>query len=220
MTVPATARASDVHGATCRAYLDRFAAKRSELPGAGLPWLDAWRARAIERFAEHGFPGPRLEEWKFTNISKLAETMFEPIPSAANGISREDLDGFRLEDGSDHLLVFVNGRLRPDLSDAGAPGDGHTSLRLAMMAALRRAKLRIVRRKQGKTMDIGGRVRIARARNKRQDIEIVWAVHGPNGAEIGKLTQRNAVPAGCATSPSPGWRPVDGLPGCRAWAAA
>ena len=126
MTVPAHRDASGVHEATCKAYLDRFAAKRAELPGAGLPWLDAWRERAIERFAEHGFPSPRLEEWKFTNLSKLAETVFEPIPSAANGISREDLGGYRLEGASDHLLVFVNGRLRPDLSDTGAPGDGVT----------------------------------------------------------------------------------------------
>jgi Fe-S cluster assembly protein SufD len=126
MTVPAHPHASDVHGATCRAYLDRFAETRTELPGAGLPWLDAWRARAIERFAEHGFPGPRLEEWKFTNLAKLAETVFEPMPSAANGLAREDLGGYRLEDGSDYLLVFVNGRLRPDLSDTGAPGDGVT----------------------------------------------------------------------------------------------
>ena len=126
MTVPARRGASDVRGATCKAYLERFAASRDELPGAGLPWLDAWRARAIERFAEHGFPGPKLEEWRFTNISKLAETVFEPMPSAANGISREDLDGFRIEDGSDHLLVFVNGHLRPDLSSPGAPGEGVT----------------------------------------------------------------------------------------------
>ncbi|MCH7543518.1 MAG: Fe-S cluster assembly protein SufD [Proteobacteria bacterium] len=126
MTVPAHRGASDVHEATCKAYLDRFATMRAELPGAGLPWLDAWRASAIERFAEHGFPGPRLEEWRFTNLSKLAETVFEPFPSAANGISREDLGGYRLEDASDHLLVFVNGRLRPDLSDTGALGDGVT----------------------------------------------------------------------------------------------
>ena len=126
MTVPARRGVSDVHEATCKAYLDRFAASRAELPGAGLPWLDAWRASAIERFAENGFPSPRLEEWKFTNLSKLAETVFEPIPSAANGISREDLGGYRLEGASDYLLVFVNGRLRPDLSDTGALGDGVT----------------------------------------------------------------------------------------------
>ena len=132
MTVPAHLGASDVHGATCKAYLDRFATMRAELPGAGLPWLDAWRASAIERFAEHGFPSPKLEEWRFTNLSKLAETMFEPMPSAANGISGEALGGFRLEGGCDHLLVFVNGRLRPDLSDAGAPGDGVTVTGLSL----------------------------------------------------------------------------------------
>ncbi len=78
----------------------------------------------------------------------------------------------------------------------GAPGDGGNSLRLAMMAALRRAKLQLVQRKHGKTMEISGRVRIAPARNRRQDIEIIWSVRGPDGSEIGHLKQRNAVPAG------------------------
>jgi hypothetical protein len=79
---------------------------------------------------------------------------------------------------------------------AGAPGDGPNALRLAMMAALRRAKLKIVRRNQGKAMEIASRVRIAPARSGRQDVEIVWSVRRPDGVEIGTLKQRNAVPAG------------------------
>ena len=79
---------------------------------------------------------------------------------------------------------------------AGAPGDGENSLQIAMIAALRRAKLKIVTRKQGNTVEIVGRVQISPARKQRQNIVIIWAVRGPDGAEIGKLTQRNAVPAG------------------------
>jgi hypothetical protein len=78
----------------------------------------------------------------------------------------------------------------------GAPGDGKNSLRNAMIAALRRAKLKIVARKQVDAVEIVGRVQISPARKQRQDIVIIWAVRGPDGAEIGKLTQRNAVPAG------------------------
>lgn len=124
MTVPAQPHAHDGQGAACKAYLDRFAVAHTDLPGAGLPWLGAWRERAIERFAEYGFPSPKLEEWRFTNLSKLAEDVFEPMPPATDGIAPETLDGFRLEGRCDHLLVFVNGRLRPDLSDVGAPGEG------------------------------------------------------------------------------------------------
>jgi hypothetical protein len=83
---------------------------------------------------------------------------------------------------------------------AGAPGDGPKSLRLAMMAALRRAKLRIVEHKPadkpGEIMEIAGRVQVGPARNKLQAIDIVWAVRGPDGEEIGSLKQSNAVPAG------------------------
>lgn len=79
---------------------------------------------------------------------------------------------------------------------AGAPGDGETSLQRAMMAALRRAKLKITRQKTEKTIEIWGRVRIGPARNKQQNIEITWSVRAPDKREIGKLTQRNTIPAG------------------------
>ena len=77
MTVPAHRDASGVHEATCKAYLDRFAAKRAELPGAGLPWLDAWRERAIERFAEHGFPSPRLRS-EDSRVGKECRSRWSP----------------------------------------------------------------------------------------------------------------------------------------------
>lgn len=78
----------------------------------------------------------------------------------------------------------------------GAPGDGQKSLRLAMMAALRRAKISISLHKPDNAMEITGRVRISPPVQNRQNIEIIWSVRRPDGAEIGHLIQRNAVPAG------------------------
>jgi hypothetical protein len=78
----------------------------------------------------------------------------------------------------------------------GAPGDGKNSLRLAMAAALRRAKLKIINQKNDRAIEISGMVRIDPARNNQQNIEITWSVRAPDGKEIGKLTQRNTIPAG------------------------
>src|SRR4051794_12197970 len=92
-------------------YLASFSQFEKQAGGPG--WLAALRAGAIERFAELGFPGPRDEDWKFTNLALLAETQFtlaEPqeLSSAAADRLALNTGGFR--------AVFVNGRFAPALS--------------------------------------------------------------------------------------------------------
>ena len=40
------------------------------------PWLAKLRENAFARFAELGFPTPRNEEWRFTNVAPIARTKF------------------------------------------------------------------------------------------------------------------------------------------------
>ena len=91
--------------------LERFERRGSELPGAG---LSGKRSRALEAFANGGFPTPRSESWKYTNLDRLARTDFDPIPAAADGSIPEDycLAGA-------YRIVIVNGRFAPDLSTVG-----------------------------------------------------------------------------------------------------
>ncbi|MBT8441660.1 MAG: hypothetical protein KJO76_04660, partial [Gammaproteobacteria bacterium] len=44
-------------------------------PGAGtLPgWLDGPRGDALAAFARIGFPPPRAEEWKYTNLAEIID---------------------------------------------------------------------------------------------------------------------------------------------------
>ena len=105
--------------ATHKAYAAEFEAAKDGLPGRGLPWLEALRARGLERFVEAGLPTIRDEAWKFTNLRALARDVYALAPARENGIAASDL-GPWLPEGLDcHRLVFVNGRLRPDLSDIG-----------------------------------------------------------------------------------------------------
>ena len=113
-------------------YLDRFAAMSPDLPGAALPWLATLRHDAIERFAETGFPTPRLEAWKYTDLRRMLQTDFAPAPAAAPTPPAAVLDPWRLE-GPSHLLVFVDGRFAPALSAIGALPPG---VRLEPLAAL------------------------------------------------------------------------------------
>ena len=59
-------------------YQAQFGALAGTLAGAGVPWLDAQRQGAIARFAETGFPTPKIEDWKYTNLGKLAAIAFGP----------------------------------------------------------------------------------------------------------------------------------------------
>ena len=49
-------------------FLEDFAAHAAELPGAGLPWLDARRADAIKLVRAQGVPHRRIEDWKYTDL--------------------------------------------------------------------------------------------------------------------------------------------------------
>jgi Fe-S cluster assembly protein SufD len=112
-------------------YAGEFAAVRDSLPGQGLPWLESLRVRAIEQFAEAGLPTIRDEVWKFTNLRALGRDLYTLAPARENGIAIDDLAPHLPADLDCHRLVFVNGRLRADLSDTGALPQGVTLTSLA-----------------------------------------------------------------------------------------
>ncbi len=73
----------------------------------------------MERFAEMGFPNRRMEDWRFTSVSPIAETVFTPAAAPASlgmtAVRPWTFPGL-------HRLVFVDGFLEPRLSDlAGLP---------------------------------------------------------------------------------------------------
>ena len=74
-------------------------------PEMELPWLNELRRQAIHSFKEQGLPNWCCEDWKYTDISKLADKKF--LPPSAN-ISRihaaPSLDNC-------YRLDFVNGQL-------------------------------------------------------------------------------------------------------------
>ncbi len=101
--------------------------------GAAAP-LTALRAAGAEAFARLGFPTTRSEDWKYTNVSAIATTPF------AAAIEREvdTLDAAALEPytfgGTWPLVVFLNGRYAPALSQLGALPEGVRVMTLAAAA--------------------------------------------------------------------------------------
>lgn len=82
----------------------------------------------------------------------------------------------------------------------GAPGDGDDALRRAMAAALMRRQVPLDPDDAAAPVTVAGRVAV-RAYGAEDLVEITWSVHDRSGAELGAITQRNAVPAGTLDGP-------------------
>ncbi len=98
-------------------YLAAFEAVEASRAGAG--WLAPIRKAAIARFAEVGFPTLRDEDWKYTDVSPIADTDFRwaapdehlhPRSLAPHWVGGTDV----------HRLVVVNGRYAEALSSVGS----------------------------------------------------------------------------------------------------
>jgi Fe-S cluster assembly protein SufD len=85
--------------------------------------LAALRAAGWERFQETGIPGTKQEEWRFTNLAPVGKIQFAaPAPRSAadRAALAPEIDPFRLAGTVE--LVFVDGRLAPELSAAAPAG--------------------------------------------------------------------------------------------------
>ena len=114
-------------------YAEEFAAAAPSLPGAEIDWLDAHRRASFQAFLDNGVPTPRLESWKYTNLRGLGEAALPPAPRDTDGIDVATLAPFVLGGIDCRVLVFVNGRLRADLSDDGQVSD---AVAVSLAAAL------------------------------------------------------------------------------------
>src|SRR4051794_15410013 len=106
------------------AFGEAFARVRGTLPGARTRALNRAREEAFARFVRVGVPTTRIEEWKYTNLAPLATGPFKLAEPGRVDIKQSEVAHFRLAGLCEHLLVFVNGRFRPDLSDPGIADNG------------------------------------------------------------------------------------------------
>jgi Fe-S cluster assembly protein SufD len=111
-----------------KSYQETFRAMHESQPGSAVAWFDRLRSNAMERFAELGFPSVKDEEWKYTNVAPLARMDFNidrmdftpAAPSEPPLADEHDLIDFGIVEARESQLVFVNGKLRDDLSSLAA----------------------------------------------------------------------------------------------------
>jgi len=92
-------------------------------------WLGPLRDAAISRLAARGFPTPREEDWKYTNVARLVSRAFPPALDGrtVGAVVPPSLLGA----GPALRLVFVNGRFAADASGEAALPSGVRLRRLA-----------------------------------------------------------------------------------------
>ena len=96
-------------------YLESFSEFEKLAAGRDLPWLRRLRRDAFAHFCEVGFPTTHDEEWRFTNVSAIAQTPFRLARNGGARLPQQELEPYRVA-GAACQLVFVNGRFASELS--------------------------------------------------------------------------------------------------------
>jgi Fe-S cluster assembly protein SufD len=112
------------------------------------PWLIALRREGYTQFAETGFPTTHDEDWRFTNVSAIAQRRFILADGAAE-VTAAELERFTTAPFA-CCLVFVNGRFSPQLSRIPALPKGVEAGSLAQAIVKHPA---VVERYLGKHLD-------------------------------------------------------------------
>jgi len=97
-------------------YAQQFSAEKAILPGADLPWLAELRESAISKYVEIGLPGPKVEEWKYTNLTSLNLETFNAALQTQHR-SGHSVDAMALAGISGSKVVFVDGYFDEGRSD-------------------------------------------------------------------------------------------------------
>lgn len=105
-------------------YLDLIDRAKGDLPGAALSWVRDLRAQGRAGFAAAGLPTVKAEAWKYTNLRALEKIVFEPATDAAAATHFDVLPTIRTDGAAGPRLVFVDGRLRADLSSLDGLPEG------------------------------------------------------------------------------------------------
>jgi hypothetical protein len=77
-------------------YLESFSEFEKLAAGHALPWLRKLRQDAFARFCEVGFPTTHDEDWRFTNVSAIAQTAFRLTRNRRVRLSQQELEPYRV----------------------------------------------------------------------------------------------------------------------------
>jgi Fe-S cluster assembly protein SufD len=117
-------------------YQESFARLDERAAAAGQAWLQPIRRVAMARFAELGFPTTKDEDWRFTSVGPIAQTVFSLPQDGGGEPAPHELTPYTFPGLTCVRLVFVNGWYSTRLSSVGSlpPGVRVGSLAGALTA--------------------------------------------------------------------------------------
>ncbi len=96
--------------------LTRQQISQQVLPGASVPWITDLREAAFSQFESSGFPTPRVEDWKYTNLKALQRQIFRFPTLPVIKVTERDIGPAIIPDLEVYRVVFVDGLLDERLS--------------------------------------------------------------------------------------------------------
>jgi Fe-S cluster assembly protein SufD len=96
-------------------YREDFRQLESSSAGHQPRWLRELREDAFTRFGEVGFPTTHVEDWRFTNVSAIAQTPFRLARDGSGSVSQQQIGPLSIAAAACRL-VFVNSHFAPELS--------------------------------------------------------------------------------------------------------
>lgn len=96
-------------------FINNFQNFEKNLNGEKTSSFHLIRKDALSKFSSLNVPTTKDEEWKYTSISPLVKHSFNVIPPKVE-IAPELVEKFLFDQLEHHLMVFVNGEFRKDLS--------------------------------------------------------------------------------------------------------
>jgi len=145
-------------------------------PQGGPRWLQDLRDRGAARFSALGFPTVRDEEWRFTNISPIANAEFVPATVDAR-VNEETLKDVAYREATNRIVV-VNGRFSAELSRTNGLPQG---TRLGSLATAVTEHADVVPRYLGQLAEFG--TKAFTALNTALAVDGLY-VHIPDGAVV------------------------------------
>jgi Fe-S cluster assembly protein SufD len=80
-------------------------------------WLKELREKAFDYFTENGFPTPKNEEWKYTNVQEMVSSKWLMADDKSTLTSHSD---FVFDESRESVLVFTNGHFDKNSSKLSA----------------------------------------------------------------------------------------------------
>jgi len=106
-------------------YISNFKLFEKSLNGDGASEVHSLRRAAIARFSELGFPTTHDEEWKYTDISRLAKVPFKSVLHFdPHSVSDQTIEQFLFGNRRWQRVVFLNGHHSSGFSSKSSSAQG------------------------------------------------------------------------------------------------